>query len=161
MALRIIITGGTFDKKYDAIKGILSFSDTHLPEIMEQVRCTVPYTIELNQLKDSLDMDDADRKKVLESCARASEESIVLTHGTDTMVQTAEVLGKAQLLKTIVLTGAMVPYSVQGSDALFNLGAAIFASTVLPHGVYIVMNGKYNQWDKVTKNRQRGVFESL
>lgn len=159
--LRILITGGTFDKKYDPLKGTLSFADTHLPEIMEQVRCTIPYTLEVALLMDSLDMDADDRHAILAACSRAPESALVLTHGTDTMALTAELLGRANLGKTIVLTGAMVPYSVQGSDALFNLGAAVMASTLLPEGVFIAMNGRVHSWDNVRKNKALGVFEAL
>ena len=159
MIIRIIITGGTFDKQYDEIRGKLTFKDTHLPEILTFVRCTVPIEVELNQLIDSLDMQTANRLQVLESCRRAPEEHIVITHGTDTMVETAEVLGGARLGKTIVLTGAMVPYVFAGSDAVFNLGCAVTAVQLLPPGVYIAMNGRVFPWEKVQKNRERGVFE--
>jgi L-asparaginase len=157
--IRIIITGGTFDKQYDEIRGKLTFKDTHLPEILKFVRCTVPIELELNQLIDSLDMLTANRLQVLESCRRAPEEHIVITHGTDTMVETAEVLGGAGLGKTIVLTGAMVPYVFTGSDAVFNLGCAVTAVQLLPTGVYIAMNGRVFPWEKVQKNRDRGIFE--
>ena len=159
MIIRIIITGGTFDKQYDEIRGKLTFKDTHLPEILKFVRCTVPIEVELNQLIDSLDMLTANRLQILESCRRAPEEHIVITHGTDTMVETAEVLGGARLGRTIVLTGAMVPYVFTGSDAVFNLGCAVTAVQLLPPGVYIAMNGRVFPWEKVRKNRDRGVFE--
>jgi L-asparaginase len=157
--IRIIITGGTFDKHYDEIKGNLTFKDSHLPEILTHVRCSVPIALELNQLIDSLDMHTANRLQVLESCRRAEEVRIVITHGTDTMVETAEVLGKAGLAKTIVLTGAMVPYIFSNSDAVFNLGCAVTAVQVLPAGVWIAMNGRLFPWDKVRKNRDLGTFE--
>ena len=159
--IRVIITGGTFDKHYDAIKGVLTFNDTHLPEIIRQARITVPVELELNQLIDSLEMQEENRLKVLASCRKASEEMIVVTHGTDTMAETARVLGEADLGKRIVLTGAMVPYSVSGSDALFNLGTAFMAVQLLPPGVYICMNGRVFPWDKVRKNRAAGEFENL
>ena len=159
MAIRIIITGGTFDKHYDEIRGSLTFKDSHLPEILRFVRCTVPIELELNQLIDSLDMQQSNRLAILESCRRAAETQIVITHGTDTMAETAEVLGSAGLQKTIVLTGAMVPYVFSNSDAVFNLGGAITAVQVLPRGVYITMNGRAFPWDRVRKNRQLGVFE--
>jgi L-asparaginase len=161
VAIRIIITGGTFDKHYDEIRGNLTFKDTHLPEILRFVRCSVPIECELNQLIDSLDMQIANRLQVLESCRRAPEEKIVITHGTDTMVETAAVLGTASLEKTVVLTGAMVPYIFNNSDAVFNLGCAITAVQVMPRGVYIAMNGRIFSWDNVRKNRERGVFEGL
>lgn len=159
MTIRIIITGGTFDKHYDEIQGSLTFKDSHLTEILKFVRCGVPIEIELNQLIDSLEMHTSNRLLVLESCRRASEERIVITHGTDTMVETAAVLGEAGLAKTIVLTGAMVPYIFNNSDAVFNLGCAVTAVQLLPHGVYIAMNGRTFLWDKVRKNRALGVFE--
>ena len=161
MKIRIIITGGTFDKQYDAIQGTLGFKDTHLPEILKAVRCTVPVTLEINQLIDSLEMRDSNRQKVLDSCRSAEEERIVITHGTDTMVETARVLGEAGLTKTIVLTGAMIPYSVSGSDAVFNLGCAISSVQLLSHGVYVTMNGRIFFWNNVAKVRERGVFEEL
>ncbi|MGO9410773.1 MAG: asparaginase domain-containing protein [Spirochaetia bacterium] len=157
--IRIIITGGTFDKQYDEIRGNLTFKDTHLPEILKFVRCTVPIELELNQLIDSLDMQTANRLSILESCRKAEEEWIVITHGTDTMAETAEVLGKAGLNKTIVMTGAMVPYMVNNSDAVFNLGCALTAVQLAPAGVYIVMNSRLFRWDHVRKNKERGVFE--
>ena len=159
MTIRIIITGGTFDKHYDEIRGNLGFKDTHLPEILKFVRCAVPIECELNQLIDSLDMHISNRLQILESCRRAAEEHIVITHGTDTMAETAKVLGKAGLAKTVVLTGAMTPYIFNNSDAVFNLGSAITAVQLLPSGVYIAMNGKVFSWDRVKKNKERGVFE--
>jgi L-asparaginase len=159
--IRVIVTGGTFDKAYDEIKGELTFKESHLPEILKLTRVTVPVEIELNQLIDSLQMQDANRRSVLTACELASEERIVITHGTDTMAETAKLLGPAKLAKTIVLTGAMVPYQVQGSDALFNFGTAFAAVQLLPQGVYIVMNGRVFSWDKVRKDRSRGVFEEV
>lgn len=159
MALRIIITGGTFDKRYDELKGVLTFKDSHLPDILRQVRLTEPVELEMNQLVDSLEMGESGRLSILEACRRAVEDRIVITHGTDRMAETARLLGPAALEKTIVLTGAMVPYSISGSDALFNLGAAIAASGLLPRGVWIVMNGRAFAWDKVRKNFEKGVFE--
>jgi len=157
--VRIIITGGTFDKAYDEIRGNLTFKDTHLPEILKFVRCTVPIELELNQLIDSLDMQTANRLSILESCRRAQEDRIVITHGTDTMTETAEVLGKARLEKTVVMTGAMVPYMVSNSDAVFNLGCAVMAVQIVPAGVYIAMNGCLFTWDDVCKNKDLGVFQ--
>ncbi|HUZ17550.1 MAG TPA: asparaginase domain-containing protein [Spirochaetia bacterium] len=161
MKLRIIITGGTFDKHYDEIKGTLGFKDTHLPEILTAVRCTIPIELEINQLIDSLEMHSSNRERILASCRAAPEERIVITHGTDTMVETARVLGEARLEKTIVLTGAMVPYAVTGSDAMFNLGCSVAAVQLLRHGVYIAMSGRVFDWDNVVKVRERGVFETL
>ena len=166
MTLRIIITGGTFDKRYDAIRGQLDFKDTHLPDIIAQVRVGVPVELELNQLVDSLDMQDENRQRVLAACCAAQEKYIVITHGTDTMSETAAVLGNAFSAtesalagKCIILTGAMVPYSVSVSDALFNLGSAIMAAQLVDPGVYIVMNGRCFPWRNARKNRVLGVFE--
>lgn len=159
MKIRIIVTGGTFDKHYDEIRGNLTFKDTHLPEILKFVRCTVPIELEINQLIDSLDMQTANRLSILESCRKAVEEHIVITHGTDTMTETAEVLGKARLGKTIVLTGAMVPYIFNNSDAVFNLGCALMAVQLVPVGVFIVMNGRLFAWDDVRKDKALGVFQ--
>jgi len=159
--IRVIVTGGTFDKAYDAIKGELTFKESNLPEILDLARVTVPVAIEQNQLIDSLQMQDANRDSVLAACVRAPEDRIVVTHGTDTMAETARLIGAVGLAKTIVITGAMVPYQVQGSDALFNFGTAFMAAQLLPIGVYIVMNGRIFGWDKVRKDRSRGVFEEV
>jgi L-asparaginase len=158
-AIRIIITGGTFDKHYDEIRGILTFKDTHLPEILKYVRCTLPIELELNQLIDSLDMHLANRLKILESCRRAPENRIVVTHGTDTMIETGRILGEAGLDKTVVLTGAMVPYSFTASDAVFNLGCAVTAVQLLGAGVYVTMGGRVFPWDRVRKHKETGTFE--
>jgi L-asparaginase len=157
--IRVIVTGGTFDKHYDEIRGELTFKESNLPEILKLTRVTIPVEIELNQLIDSLQMQDENRRSVLEACRRAPEDRIVITHGTDTMAETASLIGPVGLKKTIVLTGAMIPYQVQGSDALFNFGTAFSAVQLLPEGVYIVMNGRVFSWDKVRKNRSIGVFE--
>jgi len=158
MSIRIIVTGGTFDKKYDEIEGVLTFKETQLPKILLQVRTTVPITCETSQLVDSLHMTIKDRLRVLSACQDAPESQIIVTHGTDTMVETAQVLGEAGLDKTVVFTGAMVPYSVFGSDALFNLGCSVSAVQLLPAGVYVAMNGRIFTWDGVQKDRHRGVF---
>jgi L-asparaginase len=159
-AARIIVTGGTFDKRYDAIKGELTFDETHLPAILEQARVTLPVAIEINQLIDSLPMTDAHRAGVLAACRAAPEPSIVVVHGTDTMAETARVVGGAVLAKTIVFTGAMIPYSVQGSDALFNLGFALAAAQALAPGTYVAMNGRVFPWRKVRKDKTGGTFET-
>jgi len=160
-AVRIIITGGTFDKHYDAIKGTLTFKQTHLPEILEQSRITVPVALTVSRLIDSLDMGPGDREQILEECRKAPENRIIITHGTDTMENTAALLGKEGLGKTIVLTGAMVPFAMAGSDAVFNLGGAMTAVQLLPTGVYIAMNSRIFPWDRVHKNRGEGVFEGI
>jgi L-asparaginase len=158
-AARIIVTGGTFDKRYDAIKGELTFTETHLPAVLEQARVRLPLALDIRLLIDSLQMTDAHRREVLEACRQSPEASIVVVHGTDTMVQTARVVGEAALDKTIVFTGAMVPYSVQGSDAPFNLGFALAAATTLPPGVYVAMNAQVFAWDDVEKDRAEGTFK--
>ena len=159
MSIRLIVTGGTFDKHYDELNGQLTFRDTHLPEILQAARMTAPIEVEINQLVDSLDMVPEDRQRVLESCRRAPEERIIVTHGTDTMAETAQVLGEAGLEKTVVLTGAMVPYAVVRSDAVFNFGFSVAAVQLLPAGVYVAMNGRVFSWDDVRKNKAEGKFE--
>ncbi len=161
MALRIIITGGTFDKDYDEINGTLTFKDTHLPEILRRVRITAPVSLEINQLIDSLDMKPANRQAILESCRNSPEEEIVIIHGTDTMVDTAGLLGTANIHKRIVLTGAMVPYAMAHSDAVFNLGCAVSAVQLVSPGVFIAMNGRVFPWKNVRKNKAEGIFEEI
>ena len=158
---RIIVTGGTFDKHYDAIKGELTFSETHLPALLEQARVRLPLAVDIRLLIDSLQMTDAHRHSVLEACRESPEGSIVVVHGTDTMVETAQVVGRVELDKTIVFTGAMVPYSVQGSDATFNLGFALAASLTLPSGAYVAMNAQIFPWDDVMKDKVEGAFKRL
>jgi L-asparaginase len=159
MRIRIIITGGTFDKGYDEIKGELTFKDTHLPAILKQTRVTIPIELEINQLIDSLEMTAVHRQQILLACRAAPEERVIIIHGTDTMVETARLLGEAELGKTIVLTGAMIPYAVTGSDSLFNLGCSVSAVQLSPHGVYIAMNGRLFPWHNVRKDREEGVFK--
>ena len=158
--IRIIITGGTFDKDYDPLSGKLTFRDTHLQQILTDVRLAVPVELEINQLIDSLEMSEEQRSGVVNACARAPENRIIVTHGTDTMVQTALRLHERGLDKTIVLTGAMVPYSVSGSDAVFNLGTAVAAVQLLETGVYVVMNGTVFPAAGVRKDAELGVFEA-
>jgi L-asparaginase len=160
-AIRIIVTGGTFDKHYDEIKGELTFTETHVPEILKRARVSVPVQVELNQLIDSLYMQDANRQSVLDACRRAPERHIIITHGTDTMAETAKLIGSAMLDKTIVLTGAMIPYKILDSDALFNFGTAFAAVQLLPAGVYISMNGRIFDWNRVRKNKAIGIFEEI
>jgi len=159
-AIRIFITGGTFDKTYDEISGRLQFQDTHIREMLRLGRCRLAVEVRTLMMVDSLEMTDADRRLILESCRSAAEEQILITHGTDTMTDTARVLGEAALQKTIVLTGAMVPYAFGSSDGLFNLGSALSFVQALPNGVYVAMNGRCFAWDDVEKNRSLGVFES-
>jgi L-asparaginase len=159
MTIRIIATGGTFDKHYDEIAGALTFNTSNLPAIIKRARITTAATCEELPLLDSLDMDEADRERVKAACAAAPENQIVIIHGTDTMRETAEVIARAALTKTIILTGAMIPYEIADSDALFNFGFAFGVVQTLQNGVYIAMNGQVFTWRKVQKNRQAGIFE--
>ena len=173
MAIRVFVTGGTFDKEYDEIRGELSFGDTHLPEMLRRGRCALDLEVRTLMMVDSLEMSDADRETVVKNgfwmsettramnCQRAPEDRIVITHGTDTMVDTARVLAAQASDKTIVLTGAMIPYAFGSSDGLFNLGSALSFVQVLPTGVYIAMNGRCFAWNDVRKNRRTGMFELL
>ena len=159
--IRIIVTGGTFDKRYDEIRGQLSFDSTHLPEMLRLGRSRVETTIDTLMMIDSLDMTDEDRARVARRCAQCAETRIVITHGTDTMVETARAVAEVVRDKTVVLTGAMVPYAFGSSDGLFNLGSALSFAEVLPAGVYIGMNGQHFAWNEVRKNRESGVFERI
>ena len=161
MSLRILASGGTFDKHYDELTGVLGFGASHLPAAIARARITVAVALEQLPLIDSLDMVNADRERVLARCRAATEQAIVIIHGTDTMRETAAVLGAAGLQQTIVLTGAMIPYEIDNSDALFNLGFACGVAQTLPAGVYVAMNGQIFAWDKVQKNRAAGVFQAL
>ncbi len=157
----IFITGGTFDKTYDEIHGRLTFGDTHLPEMLWLGRSRVEVSIRTLMMIDSLDMTEIDRESIVRNCAACDQSRIVITHGTDTMMETAAALAKGVSGKTLVLTGAMIPYAFGSSDGLFNLGSALSFAQVLPHGVYIAMNGQHFSWDRVRKNRDTGVFEAL
>ncbi len=160
MSIRIVVTGGTFDKEYDELHGTLYFLHSHVEEMLQRGRCHLDVTIEEVMMMDSLDMTESDRARIVDACARCAESQVVVTHGTDTMVDTARALARRVSGKTIVLTGAMVPYAFGSSDGLFNLGSALsFAQTLAP-GVYVAMNGRYFVWDDVRKNKSRGVFES-
>lgn len=160
MRLAILVTGGTFDKEYNELTGDLFFKETHIPEMLALGRALVPVRVERLMMKDSLHMTEGDRRAIAAACLKARERRIVITHGTDTMENTARALAGAVAGKTVVLTGAMVPYKFGSSDGLFNLGSAIALAQVLPPGVYVAMNGRYFTWDEVAKNRKRGVFES-
>jgi L-asparaginase len=157
--IRVLVTGGTFDKDYLEIEGRLHFRDTHVPEMLKLGRNRVPIVVEKLMLIDSLDMTDAHRATILAACRRAPEERIVITHGTDTMELTARALGAAGLAKTVVLTGAMVPYTFGSSDGLFNLGSALAFAQALPVGTYVAMNGRCLNWETVHKDKATGVFE--
>lgn len=159
--IRIFITGGTFDKNYNELTGELFFQDSHLPEMLKLGRSNLHVQVSTLMMIDSLNMTDEDRQIILRQCRSAPERRIVITHGTDTMVETAGVLAGGVGEKTVVLTGAMIPYKFGSSDGLFNLGSALaFAQTLAP-GVYVAMNGRYFPWDGVRKNRQTGMFEEV
>ena len=157
--IRVLITGGTFDKEYDEIGGKLFFNDSHLPEMLALGRCKLDLEIRTLMMIDSLEMTEADRDIIVEQCRAATESRIVITHGTDTMEITARVLAERVEGKTIVLTGAMVPYKFGSSDGLFNLGSALAFVQILPAAVYVAMNGRYFQAEHVHKNRETGAFE--
>lgn len=159
MAIMIFVTGGTFDKEYNELNGQLYFKDTHVHEMLTLGRCHVDTEVRTLMLVDSLEMTEDDRQIILEHCRKSKDDRIIITHGTDTMEVTARTLGEARLSKTIVVTGAMVPYKFGSSDGLFNLGSAMAFVQSLPHGVYVAMNGRYFRWDRCRKNRQTGVFE--
>ncbi|MEN9598787.1 MAG: hypothetical protein RL596_1098 [Bacteroidota bacterium] len=160
-AIHIIVTGGTFDKEYNFISGELYFRETHMQELLEKGRSQLPVRISQLMLKDSLEMTQQDRELIAASCNASEEERIVITHGTDTMTETAQFLANKIMDKTVVLTGAMIPIKFGSSDGLFNLGSALAFAQSLPHGIYVAMNGRYFHWDKVRKNRQSGIFEEL
>ena len=161
MAIRIFITGGTFDKEYNELNGQLFFKDTHLPDMLHLGRSRVQVDLRTLMMIDSLDMTQADREVIAQNCIATKEEKIIVTHGTDTMVETATVLAQKIKNKTIVLTGAMIPYKFGSSDGLFNIGCAIAFVQTLPHGVYVAMNGRYFLWDNVRKNKKTGEFEEI
>ncbi|KXK39842.1 MAG: asparaginase [Saprospiraceae bacterium] len=160
--IQIFVTGGTFDKEYNYITGQLYFKDTHLHGMFERGRSTLDIDIKTLMMVDSLEMTDADREIIVYSCRKAEYDKIVITHGTDTMVKTAEAIAKHNIAKTIILTGAMIPYAFgTSSDGFFNLGAALAFAQTLQHGVYITMNGRYYNWNNVRKNTKTGYFETL
>ncbi len=161
--IQVFVTGGTFDKEYNFITGELYFKDTHLKEMFERGRSTIDVDIKTLMMIDSLEMTEEDRNIVIHNCRKSNYKSIVITHGTDRMVSTAKELAASNIEnKTIILTGAMVPYAFgTSSDGFFNLGSAMAFSQTLPPGVYVVMNGRYFDWDNVKKNRRTGNFEEL
>jgi L-asparaginase len=161
MAIRIFITGGTFDKEYNELNGELYFKDTHMQELLSLGRSLLPVNIKTLMMIDSLEMTPEHRNAIADECRQCTEDKIVITHGTDTMAETARVLAQQVSGKTIVLTGAMIPIKFGSSDGLFNLGSALAFVQSLPHGVYVAMNGRYFNWDNVRKNRQTGIFEEL
>ncbi|HOQ49742.1 MAG TPA: asparaginase domain-containing protein [Candidatus Kapabacteria bacterium] len=159
--MRIFVTGGTFDKEYNELNGTLFFKDTHINEMLKLGRARVPIEVRTLMMMDSIDMTDADRELIALNCQKTEENKIIITHGTDTMVETARVIAQKVKDKTIVLTGAMIPYKFGSSDGLFNLGSAIAFVQTLPPGVYIAMNGRYFNWDNCQKNRDKGEFEEI
>lgn len=161
MAIKILVTGGTFDKEYDEINGRLYFKDTHLPELLKLGKCNLDIRVRTVMMIDSLEITEADRELILAHCRQCEERKILITHGTDTMEVTAKMLGMAGLDKTIVLTGAMIPYKFGSSDGFFNLGSALAFVQSLPQGVYVAMNGRSFNWNNVRKNKSSGFFEEL
>jgi len=159
--IKIFITGGTFDKDYDEKNGKLFFKKTHMNEILALGRSRVEVDIETLMMIDSLDMTDKDRSLIVKSCADAKESQIIITHGTDTMTQTAAKIGEKNLQKTIVITGAMIPYKFGTSDGLFNIASALAYVQTLSNGVYVAMNGRVFEYDKVIKNRETGIFDEV
>ncbi len=159
--IRIFVTGGTFDKEYDEINGRLFFKDSHVTEMLRLGRSAVEAEPRTLMMIDSLEMTDEDRGLILHACQTCPEDRIVITHGTDTMSVTAGVLGRAGMKKTVILTGAMIPYKFGSSDGLFNLGSSLAFAQTLPHGVYVAMNGRYFNWDNVMKDKRTGEFREL
>lgn len=161
MDIKLFVTGGTFDKEYNELNGQLFFKETHIHEILKLGRSRLSLNIQTLMLIDSLDMSELDRISISENCKNCQENSIVITHGTDTMTQTAEYIASQKINKTIILTGAMIPYKFGSSDGLFNLGGALAFAQTLPAGVYIAMNGRYFDWNNCRKNKESGIFEEL
>jgi L-asparaginase len=161
MAIRIYITGGTFDKEYNELNGQLYFKDTHMSDLLEMGRCKADVEIRTLMMVDSLEMTDEDRDLIVNQCNNCDEDKIVITHGTDTMADTANILAQQVINKTVVLTGAMIPIKFGSSDGLFNLGSALAFAQTLPHGVYVAMNGRFFHANNVRKNKQTGVFEEV
>jgi L-asparaginase len=161
MKIKLIITGGTIDKSYNMKNGELHFVDSHIPSMLTEARCKADFELDKILLKDSLKMDDTDRQKILENVQNSEQSRIIITHGTDTIVQTAQLLAQQVEDKTVVLTGAMIPYVFNKSDSLFNLGTAFAAVQCLSAGIYITMNGKIFNSDNVIKNLEEGIFETV
>lgn len=161
--IQIFVTGGTFDKEYNYITGQLFFRDTHLHKMLERGRCSLDIDIKTLMMIDSQEMTDADREIIAHNCRRSPATQIVITHGTDTMTETAAYLASADVVdKTVVLSGAMIPYAFgTSSDGFFNLGSALAFAQTLPHGIYVSMNGRFFAWDTVRKNRKTGYFEEI
>ncbi|MBO8435572.1 MAG: asparaginase [Spirochaetes bacterium] len=162
--IRIITTGGTFDKHYDAVKGELTFRESHLPRILNQSRVTLPIHLDALFAVDSLVMTEEQRASVADNAIASVEELVVIIHGTDTMVKTAQLL-ESKLPEhdnhVYLFTGAMIPYALEESDAVFNLGCAIASVQLLSPGVYITMGGRIYSADNVRKNKEKGIFEVI
>ena len=161
MAVRIFITGGTFDKEYNEITGQLYFRDTHMHDFLDLGRSKVPVEIQTLMMTDSLEMNDNDRDMIAQQCIDCKENRIVITHGTDTMSDTARLLAQKVQNKTVILTCTMIPIKFGSSDGLFNLGSALAFAQTLPAGIYVAMNGRYFNSDNVRKNKQTGMFEEV
>jgi L-asparaginase len=161
MTIRIFVIGGTFDKEYNELTGDLFFKETHVPEMLKLGRSRVPVEVRTIMMVDSTTITDEDRELIAYNCLKTKEDKIIITHGTDTMVNTAKLLAAKVKDKTIVLTGAMIPYTFGSSDGLFNLGSALAYVQILTPGVYVVMNGRYFNWDNVQKNKKTGEFEEI
>ena len=161
MPIKIFVTGGTFDKEYNELSGTLAFKHTHMKEMLELGRAKIEVDITELMMMDSLDMTDKERNIITQNCIDTPHEKIIITHGTDTMTETAKVLAQKIKNKTIVLTGAMIPYAFGSSDGLFNIGSALAFVQTLPAGVYIAMNGRIFNWDNVRKNKEAGKFEVI
>ncbi len=161
--IQIFVTGGTFDKEYNFVTGKLFFKDSNLPEMLERGRCTLDVSVRTLMMLDSLEITDLDRENIVNNCRGIDTNQVIITHGTDTMVKTAEYLAKANIQgKTLVLTGAMIPYAFgSSSDGFFNLGSALAFVQSLPPGVYVAMNGRYFSWNSVNKNLSTGYFEAI
>ena len=159
--IKIFITGGTFDKSYDHINGKLFFEKTHLPEMIKRSKCNLEIQVKTILMKDSLDLSNEDVSKIVNTCKKEQSNNIIITHGTDTMTNTARLIAEQKLSnKTIILTGAMIPYAFgSSSDGFFNLGCALSFVQTLDPGVYITMQGEYFNWNEVEKNNEIGVFE--
>ncbi|MBU3676065.1 MAG: asparaginase [Chitinophagaceae bacterium] len=161
MQIQLFITGGTFDKEYDLINGKLYFTNSHVAEILQRGRNTTDVQVTQLMMMDSLDMGEHERQQIVNACKNCTQNHIIITHGTDTMVETGKALLQEGLNKTIVITGAMIPYTFGSSDGLFNMGSAMAFVQTLPQGVYLAMNGRFYPANAVRKNKETGYFEAL
>ncbi len=159
--IKIFITGGTFDKEYNEQTGKLYFKNSHIYELLELGRCRLDVDIETLMMVDSIEMSKTERNYIIQKCIEEPIKQIIITHGTDTMVKTARILAEADIEKTIVLSGAMIPVRFGSSDGLFNMGSALSFVQVLSPGVYIAMNGQIFNQENVRKNKKLGIFEEM